>query len=126
MLPGTPLGGIDYRVTGGFSGQGDGTSLQITSDGAVTRHTTKGGTERGQLDATTLDHLASTARAAQLPTLCTMYPCAGCGDDYVHDVSIRFDGSTYKVQASGLAQPLPDRLQAVITALQQIVGRPLP
>jgi hypothetical protein len=123
--PGAPLDGISYQVTGGFTGTGDGTSLEIAPDGAVTRTTREGGTERGQLGAATLDRLTRAARAAQLPTLCKEYPCPGCGDDYIHDVSVRFEGNTYRVRASTMAPPLPDRLQAVIDAVQDIVEQPL-
>lgn len=120
------IGDLAYRVTGGFSGDGDGTSLQIKPDGTLTRTTAQRGTEQGQLDQATLDGLAGTARAAQFPTLCAIYPCSDCGDEYTHDVSVQIDGTTYRVQASVLAPPLPDRLQALIEALQVIVARPLP
>jgi hypothetical protein len=123
---GATFDGIDYRVTGGFTGQGDGTSLQIARDGAFTRRTKQGDTNQGQLDATALGDLVDMARAAQLPTLCARYPCSGCGDDFVYDVSVRFAGSTYRVEVSSFAPPVPARLQAVIEALQDIVAAPLP
>ena len=123
---GATIGQIAYRVIGGFSAGGDGTSLQIKPDGTLTRTTSQRGTEHGQLDPATLDDLVGKARAAQLPTLCLMYSCAGCGDAYSYDVSVQIDGVTHSVQASMLASPLPDRLQAVLEALQAIVMRPLP
>lgn len=121
---GAMIGRIDYQVLGGFSGGGDGTSLQIQPDGSLTRHTVQRGTEQGQLDQATLDNLVRTIRAAQFPTLCAMYPCAHCADEYVYHVSVQFNGNALTTAASEFAAP-PDRLQAVIDALQQIVDRPL-
>lgn len=123
---GATIGEIGYQVVGGLSGGGDGTSLQIKPDGTLTRTTTQRGTEHGQLDPATLDDLVGKARAAQLPTLCAIYSCASCGDEYSYDVSVQIDGITHTVQASMLATPLPDPLQAIIEALQAIVMRPLP
>jgi hypothetical protein len=123
---GATIGQITYRVIGGIIGGGDGTSLQIKPDGTLTRTTSQRGTEHGQLDPATLDDLVGKARAAQLPTLCLMYSCAGCGDMYSYEVSVQIDGITHTVQASMLADPLPDRLKAIIEALQAIVMRPLP
>ena len=120
------VGRIGYRVTGGLSGGGDRTSLQIAPDGTLTRTTSQGGTEQGRLDQATLDDLARKARAAQFPTLCSLYPCPHCGDEYADEVSVQIDGISYTVQASTLAPPLPDRLQSLIEMLQSIVTRPLP
>jgi hypothetical protein len=125
VTDGATIGGIDYRVIGGFGGQGEGTSLQIAPEGTFTRQTRARGLEQGRLDRTALDDLVGKARAAQFPTLCQIYPCADCADDYVHDVSVEFDRNTYTVKASMLATP-PGRLAAMIEALQAIVDRPLP
>ena len=119
------VGEIDYRVLGGFSGTGAGTSLQIKPDGTLTRTTQQRGTEQGQLDQATLDDLAGKARTAQFPTLCAIYPCTSCGDDYVYDVSAQIDETTYTVLASSFAPPLPARLETLIEALQALVTRPL-
>jgi hypothetical protein len=136
-VPCEPIGGgpvtegsrferIDYNVTGGFTGDGDGSSLQLAPDGTVTRTTRLGGTEQGRLDAATFDDLVRTARAAQLPTLCPLYDCDGCADVYVREVSVQFDGTTYRVQASDLAPSLPAGLDALLGTIQDVVEQPLP
>jgi hypothetical protein len=118
------FGGIEYRVTGGLSGDGNGTSLQIDRYGAVTRQTLQRGTERGQLDQGTLDEVIADARAAEIPTLCAMYRCAGCADDFVHEVMAQLDDVVLVVQVSDLGDP-PDRLHALIDLLQELVDRRL-
>ncbi|TMQ19732.1 MAG: hypothetical protein E6J90_15775 [Deltaproteobacteria bacterium] len=118
------VGRFDYKVTGGFAGQGDGTSLQIDGNGLVMRHTMQHGTESGQIDPATLQDLVAKARAAQFPTLCAQYTCTGCDDDLIHSVSVQLNGIPYMVQASELASA-PQRLEVLIQALQQILERPL-
>lgn len=118
------VGAIDYQVIGGFTGQGDGTSLHIQPDGSVTRQTRTHGAEQGQLDQAALGDLVAKVRSAQFPTLCTVYSCAGCGDNYVDQVSVQFGGDVLTVKASQLGDP-PDRLREVIGTLQQIVSGPL-
>ncbi len=120
-----PFGGIDYRVVGGFSGDGDGTMLQILPDGSFTRCTREHGMEQGQFDPAALDDVIGKARDAQFPTLAPLYRCSQCGDEYIYRVSVQFDGSVLTTLVSEYGDP-PDRLQALIDALQQIVGRPLP
>jgi hypothetical protein len=117
------FGGIDYKVVGGFSGRGDGTSLQIQRDGSVMRETQPRGAEQGQLDQVTLDNLIADARSAEFPTLCAVYPWDGA-DDFVDEVTVHFDDSVFVVRASQFGDP-PDRLQALIDTLRQIVDRPL-
>ena len=68
--------------------------------------------------------IAVRPRAAQFPTLCALYECSGCGDDYVHNVSVQLDRIPYTVQVSELASP-PARLQALLDALKLIIDRPL-
>jgi hypothetical protein len=114
------IGGFSYQVVGGLTGQGDGTSLQITSTGLVTRHTRDRGTETGFLDTTTFNDLVAETQTAHFPTLCAMYPCTnGCNDVYLHKVSVQLDGAPYTVQSSYFATP-PDRLAAVIEDLKTI------
>src|SRR5678815_1025042 len=48
------LGAVDYEVTGGPTGSGNGTWLQIAEVGSMTRHTAERGTEQGLLDGLTL------------------------------------------------------------------------
>lgn len=124
MITGAPFGGLDYQILGGLSGDGDGTKLQILPDGAFARCTYQRGMEQGQLDRTALDDVMAKARDAQFPTLSVTYPCSGCVDDFVYQVSVQFDGSVLSSRASELGNP-PDRLRALIDALQQIVDRPL-
>jgi hypothetical protein len=116
--------GIDYQVTGGLSGRGDGTSLHIQPGGAVTRQTLKRGLEHGQIDHITVDDLVNKVRSAQLPALCAMYQCIGCADDFVDEVSVHLDGITLTARASQLGDP-PDGLQHLIDALRDLVDRPL-
>lgn len=118
------FGGIEYRVTGGFSGGGNGNSLQIDRYGAVTRQTPERGIERGQLDQGTLDEVIADARAAEIPTLCAMYRCAGCADDFVHEVTAQLDNVALVVQVSEFGDP-PDRLHALIDLLQELLDRRL-
>ena len=118
------FGGIDYQVIGGFTGDGDGTSVHIRPDGSVTRQTVKRGLEQGKLDQATLDDVIAKARAARFPELCTMYACEHCGDDFVFQVAVQFDGNVLTARASEFGDP-PDRMQALIDALKAIVDRPL-
>jgi hypothetical protein len=117
------FGGIEYQVVGGLSGHGDGTSLHIQPDGSLTLQTPQRGAVQGQLDPATLASLVGTARSAQFPTLCAMYRCSGCDDDFIDQVSVQFDGSALTVLASQEGDP-PARLQAMIDALRQIAQRP--
>ena len=71
----------------------------------------------------TLDGLIADARAAEFPTLCAVYRWEGA-DDFVDKVTVQFDDSTFVVNASQFGDP-PDRLQALINKLRQIVDRPL-
>ena len=118
------FGGVEYRVTGGFSGDGNGNSLQIDRYGAVTRQTPQRGTERGQLDQATLDNVIADARAAEIPTLCATYRCAGCADDFVHEVTAQLDNAVLVVQVSEFGDP-PDRLNALLDLLQELLDRRL-
>lgn len=119
------FGGLDYVVGGGLTGQGDGTALHIAADGAFDRHTPLRGDEQGMLDPAALQDLAARARAAEFPTLCLMYLAPAAGDDLVAQVSVHFDGATLTVRVSEFGDP-PDRLQALLDALHQILDRPLP
>lgn len=112
---------VDYRVTGGFDGTGDGTSLHVTSDGTATKTTSAGGTVTEQLDAATFSDLKSKISAAQFPTLEPRYPCAGgCSDHYVYEISVELDDRTYEVKVDEFGAEPPAGLQALITTLQQI------
>ena len=119
------LGAVDYEVTGGPTGSGNGTSLQISEIGWMMRHTAERGTEDGLLDGLTLYGLYVKVINAQLPSLCKTYSCAGCAGDYVHTLTVYLDDAPYTVQVGFGASP-PDRLAALINAMQDITVRPLP
>jgi hypothetical protein len=116
---------IDYVVTGGISGEGNGTSLRVQPDGTLIRQTRLGGTQSGKLDQVTLDDLVARAQSAEFATLCHSYVCRNCADEYVDQVSLQVAGTTLKVSASQLA-PVPARLRAVIDMLETLVDYPLP
>jgi hypothetical protein len=116
-------GPIDYRVTGGFSGGGDGTALHVELDGTVTRHTDQQGTQTAMLDLATLDDLHQKILDARFATLDPAYLC-DCADDYVYNVSVHVDGSVHTVMAHTLGS-FPDRLRAVIDTLEDIHQREL-
>jgi hypothetical protein len=118
------FGGLDYAVVGGLTGQGDGTALHIAADGAFSRHTAQRGDEQGLLDPAALQDLVNRARAAEFPTLCLRYLAPGAGDDLVSQVSVHFDASMLTVRVSEFGDP-PDRLQALLDAVQQVLVRPL-
>lgn len=118
------FGGLDYAVVGGLTGQGDGTTLHIAADGAFGRHTTLRGDEQGMLDPGALQDLVARARAAEFPTLCLVYAAPAVGDDLVAQLSVHFDSSTLTVRVSEFGDP-PDRLQALLDALHQILDRPV-
>jgi hypothetical protein len=117
-------GPIDFQVTGGLTGNGDGTpSLRIEADGTATRPAPSGGgTQTARLDLATLDDLEARIDAAEFATLAPSY--TACNDCYIYVVSVQLDGATYTVQADTMAE-LPDPLDAVIAALKDITQRPL-
>jgi hypothetical protein len=119
------VGDIKFVVTGGFSGQGDGTSLRVEPDGTLTRQTRLGGTERGKLDQASLEDLVVRALSAEVSTLCHSYICRHCADEYHDELSLELAGSTLTVRASQLA-PMPPRLRSVLDALDALVEYPLP
>jgi len=115
-------GPIDYRVTGGLGGTGDGTVLHIELDGTTTR-TVAGETETGVLDAATLADLRTKIAAAKFPALDPMYSCS-CVDDFVNVISVQLDGGTHTVAADTTAE-VPAALETVIDTLRVIYEGPL-
>jgi hypothetical protein len=91
----------------------------------MTRHTAEGGTEQWLLDGLTHYGLYRKVITADLPRLCKVYSCDGCAGDYVHKLTVYLDGAPYTVQASFRAT-VPDRLAALIAAVQSLTTRPLP
>ena len=113
---------IDFRVTGGLSGRGDGTALHVEPDGTATRTNPDGGMQTVTLDPTTLAILHREIDDAQFPTLAPSYP--GCCDHDVYDVTLQQGGATYHVSADSAAQ-IPAGLSTLIGTLQDIIRRPL-
>jgi hypothetical protein len=86
---------VDYRITGGFSGTGDGTSLHLAVDGLGTRTSSMGGPQTVQLDASDLADLKQAISGAQFPSLQPAYTCSSCVDAFRYEVTVVIDGSTY-------------------------------
>jgi hypothetical protein len=114
---------IDYTVTGGFTGDGDGTDLHVAQDGTATRPTRDGGTQTAVLDAATVVDLRQKISDAQFATLEPQYSC-NCNDDYVYNVSVEPDGTHYTVTVHATSQ-YPARLKTLIDTLKDIGQRPL-
>jgi hypothetical protein len=114
-------GWIDFRVSGGFSGGGDGTSIHIEPDGTATRTSLAEGTVTEHLDAATLADLQTRIHEVQFPALAPTYGCLGCADEYFYQVAVVLDGTTYKVSVdSSQSGGQPAELQAVVDALKQL------
>jgi hypothetical protein len=116
---GATLQDIQYEVTGGPAGIGNGTSLYIAESGWSTLRTTEGGTDQGWLEIHLHYGLFVKATQAELPTRCKVYSCEGCSDDYVHNLTVRMNNVPYTVRASFRAV-LPERLATLITAVRNI------
>ena len=110
---------VDYRVTGGLTGNGDGTSLQLNTDGVGTRTSKAGGTVPVTLDATALADLNRKITAAQFATLQPSYGCNGCGDQFVYQVAVQLDGARHEVSVDS-GEAVPDGLQALLATLLQL------
>jgi hypothetical protein len=110
---------VDYRVTGGVTGGGDGTSLQLNTDGVGTRTSKAGGTTTVTLDATALADLNGKITAAQFATLQPSYGCHGCADQLVYRVAVQLDGRRYEVTVDA-GETVPDGLHALLTTLVRL------
>jgi hypothetical protein len=110
---------IDYRVTGGFSGRGDGTSLQLRTDGTGTR-TTTAGTQPVVLDRAALTALNRQIADAQFPSLQPSYGCHGCVDQLVFELAVQVNGHRYEVRDDQGNTSSPESLRALLSTLQQI------
>jgi len=115
---------VDYSVTGGFDGNGNGTSLHVTSDGRATRTSRAGGTQTVQLDATTVADLNQKIANAQFPSLQPVYGCPSCADEYVYEVTVEVNGDTYVARVDQSASTVPENLQTLLTTLGQIAAPP--
>ena len=114
-------GPIDFRVTGGFSANGDGTAIHIEPDGTAARTSPTEGTVTERVDAATLAGLQSEIHDAQFPELAPAYGCLSCADEYRYEVTVELDGATYKVSVDGSQDGTrPAALQAVVDTLKQL------
>jgi len=116
---GAPIdGAIDYEVTGGLGGGGDGTAaLHIEPDGTVTRTRPGRPPEVGTLSVTALRNLRDKIAAANIGSLDDSY--VECCDRYEHVVSVERAGLVHTVAVTeGVA--IPRGLQRAIDALQAL------
>jgi hypothetical protein len=115
--PGSPVpyeGPIDYRVVGGFLGQGDGTvPLHIDPSGTATK-----GEATVTLAPPVVADLYQKAAEARFSTLSPTYDC-DCDDDYVHIVTVQIDGTARTVQVHEMASP-PQPLKVMIDTLHDL------
>lgn len=117
-------GPIDFEVSGGFTGGGDGTpALHIEPDGTATRDPGTAARKTAVLDRATMADLRAKIDDAELPILAPMYSC-GCADDFVYSVTAQLDGSSHTVTADKSAE-IPAELQTVIDTLKDITARPI-
>lgn len=115
---------VDYSVTGGFDGNGNGTSLHVTYTGMATRTSRAGGTQTVQLDASTFADLKQKIADAQFPSLQPLYACSGCADEYTYEVTVQVDGNAYAARVEEFASTVPESLQILLTTLGQIADPP--
>jgi hypothetical protein len=112
------LGAIDYETSGGFAGEGDGTSpFHVEPSGRLTRTKPGGGTEILTLDPAMTSDLYAKVANADFASLEPSYDA--CCDLYVYLVTVELDGAPRNVSAA-MTEKTPERLTAVIEALQQI------
>lgn len=112
---------VDYRVTGGLAGGGDGPSLTLDSRGSGTRTTSNGDTVPVHLGAAALADLNARIRDAQFATLQPSYGCHGCNDQYVYEIAVQSDGRHYEVSVDKDSTVVyPDGLRALIATLTQL------
>jgi len=114
-------GPIDYQVTGGIAGSGDGTpALHIELSGAMTRTAPGRAPESSTLDASTLASIRSKVEAADLASLDEVYTAGA--DDFVEVVSARVDGALHRVMADRQAGK-PRELEIALDALHDLATR---
>jgi len=112
---------LDYTVSGGLAGQGDGTALSIDlHDGEVTQHA-GGNTVHLVLAPAELAHLQQLVADAQFPTLAPEYHCS-CSDMYVRAVEVRLGGAAHRVAVDDTAA-VPSPLQSLLELLRALSVR---
>lgn len=119
---GKPIDGvIDYEVTGGLDGGGDGTAtLHIEPDGTMTRTRPGHPAEVTTLSVTALRNLRGKIADANFGSLDDNY--VACCDRYAHVVSVELAGAVHTVAATeGVA--IPRGLQRTIDALQALATK---
>lgn len=115
---------VDDSVTGGFTGNSGGSSLHVTPDGVATR-TSREGTQSLQLDSFTLTGLKQKIADAQFPSLAPEYPCPGCADELLYEVTVQLDGHSYSTRVEGLDHTVyPESLKTLLTTLDEIAVPP--
>jgi|GEM_PF-5568349 len=112
-------GPIDYKVTGGLDGSGDGTAaVHIELDGTMTRTPAGHGPRITKLDRATLGDLRRAIDAANLPDHSEYVECC---DRYTHSVSVELGGDLHTVAVSdGVA--VPPTVQHVIDLLHALAA----
>jgi hypothetical protein len=110
-------GPIDYQVTGGLGGTGDGTAaLHIELDGTMTRTPAGHGPRITKLDRATLGDLRRALADADLPAQSDYTECC---DRYTHGISVELGGELHTVAVSdGVA--VPRELQHAIDLLHAL------
>lgn len=110
-------GPIDYQVTGGLDGHGDGTAaLHIELNGTMTRTPAGGIPQVTKLDRATLGNLRQAIAEADLSAQGDYTECC---DRYEHVVSVELGGELRTVAVTeGVA--VPSRLQHAIDLLHAL------
>jgi len=112
---------VDYQVSGGLTGRGDGTSLTLDTSGIGARTTVHDGSVPVQLDPTQLADLNAKIRAAQFATLQPSYGCHGCVDQFVYEIAVQSDGRRYEVSVDqDDTITYPEGLHALLVTLKQL------
>ena len=114
---------VDYSVSGGFASGS--TTLHVTTDGVATRTSALDGTHTLKLDAFNFADLKQKIDDAQFPGLQPAYPCAGCADEFVYEVTVQLDGHTYATKVEGLDIAVyPASLKTLLNTLDTIAAPP--
>lgn len=112
---------VDYQVTGGLTGRGDGTSLTVDTSGVGTRTSAHDGPIALQLDPAALADLNAKIRDAQFATLQPSYGCNGCNDQFVYKIAAQSNGQRYEVSVDqNDSLTYPEGLHALVTTLKQL------
>jgi len=108
-------GPIDYRTSGGFTGNGEGTSIHIELDGRMTK-TTGTDVEERTLDPATLDDL----HAAVYGALPLDRSFEACCDNIVDEIDARLDGDVDHLAVNRDATDIPDDVAALVAFVRSL------